>query len=184
MPAKCVIKQENKFELKVDMEVLVNDFSPGLFIMQTVILVILILLLKKFAWKPVLDSIQEREDNIKGSLKEAEDARKQGVILREKNEKLMNEVRAERDNMLKTAKEQEAKVIAEAKIVAKEEADKMLASARETISKEKAAAMIEMKAEVAKMSIDIAEKILKSELSDEKKQTELANRLVEDINLN
>lgn len=163
---------------------LIQDFSPGLFILQSVILLILIVILRAVAWKPILGALEARENSIKDSIKEAEDARKQGVILREKNEKLMNEVRAERDNMLKTAKEQEARVIAEAKAAAKEEADKMLASARESISKEKAAAMLEMKAEVAKMSIDIAEKILKSELSDEKKQTELANRLVEDINLN
>ena len=166
------------------MEQLWNDFSPSLFFMQAFIFTVLVFVLRAFAWKPIMKSILEREDSISEAINNAEEAKKASANMKAENEKLMNEVRAERDAMMKSAKEHEAKVIAEAKDIAKVEADKMLAAARESIEREKVVAFTEIKSQVAHMSLEIAEKILKSELSTDKKQAELANKLVEDINLN
>lgn len=166
------------------METLLNDFSPGLFVMQTVILLILILLMRKFAWKPILNSLQEREEGIESAINLAEQARKEIAELKSANENLLKEARAERDNIVKDAKETATKMVEEAKNNAKVEAEKVLASARHTIELEKAAAISELRLHVASLSIEIAEKIVRTELSSDDKQKALANKLAEDINLN
>ena len=166
------------------METLLNDFSPGLFVMQTVILLILILLMRKFAWKPILNSLQEREEGIESAINLAEQARKEIAELKSANENLLKEARVERDNIIKDAKETANKMVEDAKNNAKVEAEKVLTSARHTIELEKAAAISELRLHVASLSIEIAEKIVRTELSSDDKQKALANKLAEDINLN
>ena len=166
------------------METLLNDFSPGLFVMQTVILLILILLMRKFAWKPILNSLQEREEGIENAINLAEQARKEIAELKSANENLLKEARVERDNIIKDAKETANKMVEDAKNNAKVEAEKVLASTRHTIELEKAAAISELRLHVASLSIEIAEKIVRTELSSDDKQKALANKLAEDINLN
>lgn len=166
------------------MENLINDFSVGLFFWQSLLFVGLILLLKKFAWKPILDAVHEREQFIEESIAAAEKAKVELARLQSKNEDLLKEARLERDNLLKQAKETKEKLISEAKEKAQLEADKILESTRATIENEKMAAVTELKNQVAKLSLDIAEKILRKELSSEANQKALVGDLIEDVNLN
>lgn len=166
------------------MDQLLNDFSPGLFIMQTVILIVLILLMVKFAWKPILDSLNEREEGIQGALDAAEKARLEMKNLHADNEKLLQEARSEREIMLKDAREIKAKMIADAKDEAKAEADKMVALAQAAIESEKKSAIAELKEQVASLSLEIAEKVVRHELSDNEKQLKLVNDMLSDPKLN
>lgn len=165
------------------MEKLISEFSVGLFFWQTLIFLGLLFLLRKFAWKPIMAAVQEREDNIENALKSAEQAKKEMEELQAKNQDLLKEAREERDKMLKEAKEAKDRIVSEAKNKAKEEADKLLAQARQDIHNEKQAAVGEMKQMVATFSIEIAEKIMKEELGADKHQ-KLVNSYLEDIKLN
>ncbi|WP_347373657.1 F0F1 ATP synthase subunit B [Aequorivita sp. Q41] len=166
------------------MDQLLNDFSPGLFIMQTVILIVLIFLMVKFAWKPILNSLNEREEGIQGALDAAEKAKLEMQNLQADNEKLLQEARSEREAMLKDAREIKAKMIADAKEEAKTEADKMVAHAQAAIESEKKAAISELKQQVASLSLEIAEKVVKHELSDKEKQLQLVDQMLGDAKLN
>lgn len=166
------------------MEKLVGEFSIGLFMWQTILFVALLLLLRKFAWKPILNAVNEREEKIADSLAMAEKAKEEMKALQSQNENLLKEARAERDAMIKDAKETASKMIEEAKNSAKDEGNKLLAAARESISAEKAAAISELKTQVAAFSIEIAEKVVRGELASDDKQKALADKLAEDINLN
>ena len=148
------------------------------------IFLILLALLAKFAWKPILGAVAEREKTISQSLELAEKTKAEMLTLQAENENLLKEARAERDLMIKDAKETASKMVADAKGIAKDEGNKMLASARESISAEKVAAITELKLQVAAFSIEIAETIVKGELSSDTKQKALADKLAEDINLN
>ena len=154
---------------------LFNDFSIGLFVWQTVLFLALLFLLRKYAWKPILGAVEEREEGIKNALEAADKAKKDMEALNADNERILREAKAERDSILKEAREIKETIITEAKTQASEEADKVLASAREQINNEKLAAITELKNQVADLSIDIAEKVLKSELKDADKQKELVN---------
>lgn len=156
----------------------------GLIFWMTISFLIVLFILKKYAWKPILDILKEREDSIEKALNEAKRAREELIFLKAANKDLINEVRAERDKILKEAKDIKNEIIAEAKIKAKEEADKMIKLAREAINNEKKAAIAEIKGQVAVLSIEIAKKILRSELSEDKKQKALISNLLEDIKLN
>lgn len=166
------------------MEQLLNDFSVGLFFWQTILFVVLLFLLRKFAWKPILNAVNEREDSIKNALDSAEDAKREMAKLKSNNEDLLNEARGERDAMLKDARDMKEKIVAEAKVTANEQADRIVAEARESIQHEKMAAITELKNQVAVLSIEIAEKILKDELSSADKQKTIIDNVVKDINLN
>lgn len=166
------------------MEQLLNDFSVGLFFWQTILFVVLLFLLRKFAWKPILNAVNEREDSIKNALDSAEDAKREMAKLKSTNEDLLNEARGERDAMLKDARDMKDKIVAEAKVTANEQADRIVAEARESIQHEKMAAITELKNQVAVLSIEIAEKILKEELSSADKQKTIIDNVVKDINLN
>ena len=155
------------------MDKLINDFSVGLFFWQSLLFIALILLLKKFAWGPILSAVEEREEGIKDALEAAEKAKAEMQALNADNERILAEARIERDVLLKEAREMKDKIVNEAKDQANTEADKILISAKEQINNEKMKAITELKNQVADMSIDIAEKILKSELSDKNKQNEL-----------
>ncbi|MAP81665.1 MAG: ATP synthase F0 subunit B [Aequorivita sp.] len=166
------------------MDTLLNDFSPGLFVMQTVLLIVLILLMVKFAWKPILNSLNEREEGIQGALDAAEKAKLEMANLQADNERLLQEARTEREAMLKEAREIKTKMISDAKEEAKEEADKMITHAQEAIEGEKKAAIAEMKATVATLSLEIAEKVVKNELSDSDKQMTLVKEMLGEAKLN
>tara|TARA_R110002074_G_scaffold149035_9_gene301416 strand:- start:22198 stop:22698 length:501 start_codon:yes stop_codon:yes gene_type:complete len=166
------------------MEVLINDFSPGLFVVQTILLLGLIFLLVKFAWKPILTSLNERESGIKDALAAAEKARTDMQNLQADNEKMLQEARAERESMLKEAREIKEKMISDSKELAKSEGDKMLKQAQEAIESEKKAAVADIKNQVAELSVAIAEKVIKEELSSNEKQLKLVDTLLSDIKLN
>lgn len=163
---------------------LLNDFSVGLFFWQTILFLALLFLLRKFAWKPILKAVNDREDSIAEALNSAEKAKEEMAALQSDNEKLLNQARAERDEMLKEARVMKDKIVAEAKETANAEGDKIIAAARESIENEKMAAITELKNQVATLSIEIAEKILKEELSSEEKQKAILDNMVKDINLN
>jgi len=163
---------------------LIDDFSFGLFIWQIVIFVGLILLLKKFAWKPILDSVNEREEGIKNALLSAENAKKEMQNLQADNEKLLAEARAEREAMLKDAREIREKMINDAKADASLQGEKMIEQAKAAISSEKNAAMAELKNQVSSLSLEIAEKVLRDELSNKESQTKLVEKMLGDAKLN
>ena len=166
------------------MEKIVNDFSFGLFFWQIFILVVLILLLSKFAWKPILNALKEREKGIQDALDSAENARKEMQNLKADNEKLLQEARMERDSMLKEAREIKEKMIAEAKEDASREGEKMIQQAKATIQTEKNAALADIKNQVATLSVEIAEKIMREELSSKAKQEKLVEDMLNDATLN
>lgn len=166
------------------MENLLNQFSEGLFFWMLILFVILVFLLKKFAWKPILDAVNEREEGIRNALLSAEEAKKEMQNLKADNEKLLQEARAERDAMLKEAREIKDKIVSEAKEEAQTQGAKMIEQAKATIESEKNAAMAELKNQVSSLSLEIAEKVLKSELSDKESQTRLVEKMLGDVKLN
>ena len=166
------------------MNKLINDFSYGLFFWQAIILVILILLLAKFAWRPILAALAAREEGISNALLAAENAKKDMQNLKSDNEKLLAEARAERDLMMKEAREIKEKMIADAKSEAQAQGEKMIESAKASIESEKNAAMAELKNQVSSLSLEIAETLLKGELSDKEAQTKLVEKMLGDAKLN
>lgn len=163
---------------------LIDDFSFGLFIWQLVIFVGLIFLLKKFAWKPILDAVNEREEGIKSALLSAENAKKEMQNLKSDNEKLLADARAERDLLIKDAREIREKMINDAKTEAQSVGEKMIGQAKSAIENEKNAAMAELKNQVGSISLQIAEKILRDELSNKDSQSKLVEKMLADIKLN
>lgn len=166
------------------MEKLINDFSFGLFIWQTIIFVGLILLLKKFAWKPILDAVNEREEGIKNALLSADNARKEMQNLQSDNQRILQEARMERDSLLKEAREMKDKMVADAKNEAQAQGLKMIEQAKAAIESEKNAAMSELKLHVSTLSLEIAEKLLKDELSNKEAQVKLVEKMLGDAKLN
>ncbi len=156
----------------------------GLLFWMVVVFGILLVILKKKAWSPILKAVKNREEKINDALEAAEAARKEMADLQSKNEELLQEARAERDTMLKEARETKEQIIATAKAKANEEADRLIADAREAIRHEKMAAITELKNQVATLSIEIAEKIVRDDLASDEKQKELATSLVDEMNLN
>ena len=163
------------------MEKLLGEFSLGLFFWQTLLFVALLLLLKKFAWKPILDAVNERETSIKDSLSAAEKARDDMEAVQADNKRILKEARAERDALLAEAKTASVQIVNQAKEDAKAAADKITAQVQETIQNEKIAAVNELKGQVASLSIDIAEKVLQTELKDKASQEQLVAQLVSEI---
>jgi F-type H+-transporting ATPase subunit b len=156
----------------------------GLIVWTTIVFLLLVVLLGKYAWKPILGAIKTREENIANALKSAESALNDMRELKANNEKILNQARGERDNLLKEARDTKDAIVAEAKAKATKDAERILASAREQITAEKNAAVADLKNQVASLSIEIAEKILRSELSSDDKQKALVNTLMKDVNLN
>lgn len=166
------------------MEKLINQFEFGLFFWQILIFVGLVLLLRKFAWKPILDAVNDREEGIRNALLAAENAKKDMQNLKSDNEKLLAEARAERDLMMKEAREIKEKMIADAKSEAQAQGAKMIESAKASIESEKNAAMAALKNQVSSLSLEIAEKLLKDELSNKEAQTKLVEKMLGDAKLN
>jgi F-type H+-transporting ATPase subunit b len=156
----------------------------GLIFWTTVTFLILLLLLRKFAWKPILGAVKSREASIKESLAAADAAREEMKRLQSDNERILQEARKERDLMLKEAREIRDKIVNDAKTDANEQAEQLVSSAKEQIENQKMAALTELKNQVAEMSIEIAEMILRKELDDKKKQGELVDKHLKNFKLN
>jgi F-type H+-transporting ATPase subunit b len=156
----------------------------GLVIWTIITFLFLLFILRKFAWKPILGAVEEREEGIKSALASAESARKEMQNLKADNERILNEARAEREAMLKDAREIKVKMIADAKDEAQTQASKMIEQAQTAIESEKKAAMAELRNQVASLSIEIAEKVVRQELSNKDKQLQLVESMLSDTKLN
>ncbi|MBF8148977.1 F0F1 ATP synthase subunit B [Winogradskyella sp. F6397] len=156
----------------------------GLVFWSLVTFIILLIVLRKFAWKPILGAVEEREEGIKTALASAESARREMENLKADNERILQEARNERESMLKEAREMKNKMIADAKEEAQAQADKMITQAQEAIVTEKKVAMAELKSHVAGLSLDIAEKVVRNELSNKDKQLELVESMLGEAKLN
>jgi len=165
------------------MDKLIEQFSLGLFFWQSLLFIGLVLLLKKFAWKPILDAVSEREEGIKSALESAEEAKREMQSLNADNEKLLKEARTERDAMMKEARDIKEAMITEAKEEAKAEATKVIAQAQATIQSEKQAAIADLKSQVAELSIGIAEKVVRKELANDKEQSALVEQLLKEVTI-
>ena len=163
---------------------LLENFSSGLFIIQSVVFIILLLVLRKFAWKPIMDAVNEREVTIIDSLNQAKLAKQEVQNLKAENENIIREAKVERDNILKEAREIKDRIVGEAKDLAKAEGDKMIEQARQSIQAEKAAAMSEIKNQIGTISVTIAESILKQKLDNDGAQNALVENILNKSNLN
>ena len=156
----------------------------GLIFWMTLSFSIVIWILGKFAWKPIMKSLKEREDSIENALNAAEKAKDEMAQLVFSNEQLMKEAKEERDTMLRDARKIRDHVIGEAKTKAEEEANRIVETAKENIHFEKMAALTELKNQIAVLSIEIAEKIMKEDLSTNEKQKALVVKLLDEIHFN
>ncbi len=156
----------------------------GLIFWTSVVFIILLILLKRMAWTPILNNVDARNKSIEEALEAAKNARDEMSNLKADNDRILKEARAERDEMLKEARELKGNIISEAKNAAKDEADKMIASAKVVIENEKAGAISELKNTVGSLSVDIAEKVLRAELKDVDKQNAFIADMLKDIKLN
>jgi len=164
------------------MDLLIPDI--GLVFWHTISFLILLFLLAKFAWKPVLKSIGERERSIESALDAADKAKQEMARLTVENEQLLKDARAERDLILKEAKEIKEQLLKDAKEQAQVEGNRMIEKARIEINNQKAIAMADVKNQVSKLSLEIAKKVLEHELSDQHKQEALVDQLVKEVKLN
>lgn len=158
--------------------------GTGLIVWQTFVFLLLVFLLGKLAWKPILSSLKEREKSIQEALDTAEHARLELSKLKADNESLLKQAREERDKMLREAREASNRMKDEAQAEAKKAADKIIDDARTTIGIEKQAALKEIKIQVAMFSLEVAERLLKEKLSNDKAQKELVQKYVNDIKVN
>jgi F-type H+-transporting ATPase subunit b len=158
--------------------------GTGLIIWQLIIFVALVFLLSKLAWKPIINSLKEREGSIQSALDTAERARAEMAQLKSDNEKLLKEAREERDKMLKEARDVANRMKDEAQTDAKKSADKIIAEARAAINVEKEAAMRDVRAQVALFSLEVAEKLMKKNLASDKEQKNLVEGYIKDLKLN
>ena len=162
-----------------------NFTAPeSLIFWTTIIFVVFFMLLRKFAWKPILTAVKGREDSINNALLSAENAKKEMMALKSDNQKLLDEARAERDMMIKEATAIKDKMIADAKSEAQTQGAKMIEQAKATIESEKNNAVAEIKNQVSSLSLEIAEKLLKEELSNKESQTKLVEKMLADVKLN
>lgn len=156
----------------------------GLVFWTVLIFLILLLLLRAFAWKPILNAVDERNESIKEALAAADKAKEEMIKLQADNDMVLKEARIERDKIIKEARELKEKTISEAKVQAKTEADALVASAKAAIENEKRNAINAIKNEMANLSVQIAEKILEQELSDKEKQKRLIEDMLNKTNIN
>ena len=164
------------------MELVTPNF--GLIFWQLVTFLIVLFLLTKFAWKPIMSALRERETSIENALSAAEKAKLEMQGLKAENEKLLAEARMERDKILKEASEAGNALVENARNKANEEGSRMIAQAREAIENEKRAAITEVKNMAAALSVEIAERILRKELSDPQAQQALAQDYIREVTLN
>jgi len=165
------------------MEKLISEFSLGLFAWQSLIFIGLLFLLRKYAWGPILNAVNERETSIKDALASAEAARSEMENLQSDNQRILKEARAEKEALLKEARATRAELINSEKEEAQAEAEKILSQAQEAIQNEKRAALTELKEQVGSLAMGIAEKVLQKELDNKDKQVQLIDQLLQDADL-
>jgi len=158
--------------------------GTGLIIWQLIVFLGLFFILAKFAWKPILGSLKEREESIQTALDQAEKAKMEMASLKSDNEKLLKETREERDKILRDARTASSRLQEEAQVTAKKTAYKIIEDAKSVINTEKQAALRDVKAQVAQFSLEIAEKLIKKNLADDKSQKALTETLIKDLKLN
>jgi len=158
--------------------------NPGTIFWMLIIFGIVLFILRKFAWVPILTALKDREESIAGALNSAEEAKKEVAGLKADNEKIIIEARKEKDIILKEAKEIKEKIILEAKEQANKETQKSIEQARQQIQTEKNSAINEIKKQVAELSVLIAEKVIKKELSNPGEQEKMVDGLIDDIKMN
>ena len=156
----------------------------GLLFLMTLTFLILLFFLAKFAWKPIMAAINEREVTIVYSLNQAKLAKQEVLNLKAENEIIIREAKVERDNILKEARQIKDRIVGEAKDLAKTEGDKMIEQARQSIQMEKAAAMSDIKNQISTLSVNIAESILKQKLDSNDAQNALVDNILNKSNLN
>ena len=156
----------------------------GLIFWSALTFIIVLFVLSKYAWKPILNAVKERELSIERALSQAEKARNEMAKLQAENEKLLEEARVERDKILREAQVVAANIVNDAKSKASEEGNRLLENAKSAITIEKNAALSEIKTQVATLSVQIAEKLLRRELQSEKAQQELVSDYISDLKLN
>ena len=156
----------------------------GLLFWTGIVFCLLLFLLAKFAWKPILNAVNAREQKISEALDLAVKTQAEMKALKAENDQILKEARAERDNILKEAKEAANTMIEDAKSKSKVEAQKIVEAARLNINREKAAAIAEIKTHVATLAVEIAEKVVRGELASDEKQKALAEKLAGDIQMN
>ncbi|ASK29500.1 MULTISPECIES: F0F1 ATP synthase subunit B [Chryseobacterium] len=156
----------------------------GLLFWMTLTFVILLFLLAKFAWKPIVNAVNDRETSIVDALNQAKLAKKEMEDLKADNERIIREAKIERDAILKEAREIKDRIVGEAKDVAKSEGDKLIEAAKQTIETEKNAAMADIKTQIGALSVNIAESILKQKLENNEAQNELVQNYLNKSNLN
>jgi F-type H+-transporting ATPase subunit b len=158
--------------------------NPGTIFWMIIIFGIVLYILRKFAWKPILNALKDREESIAQALNSAEEAKKQVAGIKAENENIMAEARREKGLILQEAKEIKDKIIAEAKEKAIMETQKAVETARIQIQNEKNNAINDIKKQVAELSVMIAEKVIKKELSNKAEQEKLMKGLIDEIKLN
>ncbi len=156
----------------------------GLTFWMLLVFSVLLFLLKKFAWKPILTALSERENSIEAALKAAEQARAQMAQLQSDNEALHKKAREERDQIIKEAREMKDNIISEAKRAAEEEGKRLIQKANDEINKQKAVAIAELKGQVAAISVNIAEKLINNQLSNSQEQQAIIAQQVNQLNNN
>lgn len=156
----------------------------GLLFWMTLTFVILLFLLAKYAWKPIVNAVNERETSIVDALNQAKLAKKEMEELKADNERIIREAKIERDAILKEAREIKDRIVGEAKDAAKSEGDKLIEAAKQTINAEKNAAMADIKNQIGTLSVNIAESILKQKLDNSEAQNELVQNYLNKSNLN
>ena len=158
--------------------------GTGLIVWQIIIFLALVILLKVFAWKPILSSLKERETSIQQALDQAEKAKLEMASLKADNDKLLREARDERDKILREAREAATRMNEQAQADARKAADKIVEDAKAAINIEKQAALRDVREQVASFSLQVAEKLMKKNLSDDKSQKELISSYIKDLKLN
>lgn len=158
--------------------------GTGLIFWQAVIFLLLLVLLGKFAWKPIMNSLRIREESIQEALDSAEKAKSEMAQLQADNQKLLEEARLEKDKILKAARDIAASIKEEAHADASAQTEKMISDAKTAIDTERQAALADVRQQVSQLSLQIAEKLLRKNLSDDKAQKELIEDFVKDVNLN
>jgi len=156
----------------------------GLLFWMTLTFAILLFILAKFAWKPIVNAVNDREASIVDALNQAKLAKKEMEDLKSDNERIIREAKIERDSILKEAREIKERIVGEAKDIAKAEGDKMIEAAKQTIQTEKNAAMSEIRTQIGALSVNIAESILQKNLEKTEAQDELVQNYLNKSNLN
>jgi F-type H+-transporting ATPase subunit b len=164
------------------MELLTPDI--GLVVWSTISFLFLLLILKRFAWKPIVSSLDERNTSIENALAQAENARKEIAELSARNEEILKEAKEERNNILRDANKVKEQIIAEARVEAQSNAAKIMADVKEDIEMQKLAVMADMKNAAAGLALEIAEKVLSRELSAKGNQEKFISELASKANLN